>query len=105
MKAPYHRPVATRHSLSDSKATSTKLSEMRTSCLASWQSPSSSVQCLHWDRLYFGMSAGTGATAIARDVAGVDAAIVGSCVDAGVDVSVEGAGVGVAVAAVDSGVP
>ena len=43
---------------------------MRTSCLASWQSPSSSVQCFHWDRLYSAMSVGIGATAITRVVAG-----------------------------------
>ena len=60
VNAPYHRPVSTRHSLSDSKVTSTRLSEIRASCRASWQSPSSSVQCFHWDRLYSAMSVGIG---------------------------------------------
>ena len=94
-KAPYHQPVATRHFLSDSKVTSTRLSEMRASCLASWQSPSSSVQCFHWDRLYSGMSAGIRATVIAREVVGVGVVVVSSWVDTVVDVSVEDAGVGV----------
>ena len=49
--------------------TSTRLSEMRASCRASWQSPSSSIQWFHWDRLYSGMSGGIGATVIARVVA------------------------------------
>ena len=78
---------------------------MRASCLASWQSPSSSIQCFHWDRLYSGMSAGIGATVIAREVVGVGVAVVSSWVDTGVDVSVEDAGVGVTVAVVDPGVP
>ncbi len=77
---------------------------MRASCLASWQSPSSSIQCFHWDRLYSGMSAGIGATVIAREVAGVGVAVVSSWVDTGVDVSVEDAGVGVTAAVVDPGV-
>ena len=108
-KAPYHRPVATRHFRADSKVTSTRLSEMRASCRASWQSPSSSVQWLHWDRLYSGMSAGIGATVIARVVAGLaaggSASVVRSWVGIGVDVSIEEAGVGVAIAVVDPGVP
>ena len=100
-KAPYHRPVATRLFLSGSKVTSTRLSEMRASCLASWQSPSSLIQCFHWDRLYSGMSAGIGATVIAREVVGVGLVVVSSWVDTVVDVSVEDAGVGVTVAVVD----
>ena len=104
-KAPYYRPVATRHFLSDSKVTSTRLSEMRASCLASWQSPSSSIQCFHWERLYSGMSAGIGATVTAREVVGVGVVVVSSWVDTVVDVSVEDAGVGVTVAVVDPKVP
>ena len=81
---------------------------MRASCRASWQSPSSSVQCFHWDRLYSAMSVGIGATVIARVVAGVavegSASVVGSWVGIGVAASVEDAGVGVAVAVVASGV-
>ena len=104
VKAPYHRPVATRHFLSESNVTSTRLSESRTSCLASWQSPSSSIQCFHWDRLYSGMSAGMGATVIVRETVVVGVAVVGLSV--GVDVAdpVGEAGVGVAVAGRDSGV-
>ena len=60
------------------EVTSARLSEMRASCLASWQSPSSSIQCFHWDRLYSGMSAGIGATVIAREVVGVGVAVVSS---------------------------
>ena len=109
VKAPYHRPVATRHFPSDSKVTATRLSEMRASCRASWQSLSSSTQCFHWDRLYSGRSAGIGATVIVRVgaglVIGVDAGVAGSRVGIDVAVSVEDAGVGVAVAVVDSGVP
>ena len=109
VNAPYHRPVATRHFLSDSKVTPTRLSEMRASCRASWQSPSSSVQWFHWDRLFSGTSAEIGATVIARVVAGlavgVSASIVGSWVGTGVDVSSKEAGVGVAVAVVVTGVP
>ena len=108
VNAPYHRPVSTRHFLSDSKVTSIRLSEMRTSCRASWQSPSSSVQCFHWDRLYSAMSVGIGATVIARVVTGLaaegGASVVGCWVGIDVAASVEDAGVGVAVAAVDSGV-
>ena len=82
---------------------------MRTSYRASWQSPSSSAQCFHWDRLYSAMSVGTGATVIARVVAGLaaegGASAVGCWVGIDVAASVEDAGVGVAVAAVDSGVP
>ncbi len=109
VKAPYHRPIATRHFLSDSKVTSSRLSEMRASCRASWQSPSSSVQCFHWDRLYSAMSAGIGATVIARAVAGlvvgVSAAVARSWLGNGVDVSGKDAGVGVAVPPVVPGVP
>ena len=103
VNAPYHRPVSTRHFRSDSKVTSTRLSEMRASCRAFWQSPSSSVQCFHWDRLYSAMSVGIGATVIVRVVAGL--AAVGSWVGVDLAASVEEAGVGVAVAGVDSGVP
>ena len=46
------------------------------------------------------MSAGIGATVIAREVAGVGVAVVSSWVDTGVDVSVEDAGVGVTAAVV-----
>ena len=73
-------------------------------CLASWQSPASSIQCFHWDRLYAGMSAGIGATVIAREAAGADVAVFSSCVDSGIDASVEDAGVGVPVADVGPGV-
>ena len=73
-------------------------------CLASWQSPASSIQCFHWDWLYAGMSAGIGATVIAREAAGVDVAVFSSCVDSGIDASVEDAGVGVPVADVGPGV-
>ena len=107
-KAPYHRPVATRHFLSDSKVTSTRLSEMRASCRASWQSPSSSIQCLYWDRLYLEMSAGIGATVIAKVAAGLaaggSASVVRSRVGIGVGDSIEEAGVGVMIAVVDSDV-
>ena len=51
------------------------------------------------------MPVGMGATVIAREVAGVDVASVGSWVRIEVVVSVEEAGVGVAIAVVDSGVP
>ena len=82
---------------------------MRASCLASWQSPSSSIQGFHWDRLYSGVSAGIGATMIARVVAGLaaggSASVVRSWVGIGVDVSIEEAGDGVASAVVVSGVP
>ena len=74
------------------------------SCLASWQSPASSIQCFHWDRLYAGMSSGIGATVIAREAAGVDVAVFSSCVDSGIDASVEDAGVGVPVADAGPGV-
>ena len=81
---------------------------MRTSCRASWQSPSSSVQCFHWDRLYSATSVGTGATVIARVVTGLAAegraSVTGCWFGVDVSASVEDADVGVAVAAVDSGV-
>ena len=101
MKAPYHLPVATRHSLSVSKATSTRLSAIRTSCRASWQSSSSSLQCFHWDRLYSGMSVEIWETVTVRMVA---ASVADSWVGAAVADSVEDAGVGVTVAAVNAGV-
>ena len=107
MNAPYHRPVSTRHFRSDSNVTSTRLSEMRASCRASWQSPSSSVQCFHWDRLYSEMSVGIGATVIARVVAGLaaggGASVVGSWVGVDVAASVEDAGVGVGMMFVGDG--
>ena len=82
---------------------------MVASCRASWQSPSSSIQWFHWDRLYSGTSAGIGATVIARVVAGLaaggSASVVRSWVGIGVDVSIEEAGVGVAITVVDPGVP
>ena len=62
---------------------------MRTSWRASWQSPSWSSQCFHWERLYRGMSAGMGATVINKVVVVVGAALVGT----GVDVAVAGTGV------------
>ena len=81
MNAPYHRPEATRQFLSDSKVTSTRLSETRTSCLASWQSPSSSFQCFHSDRLYSGISAGTADMDMDRTVPGLVSGVVegGAC--------------------------
>ena len=60
---------------------------MRTSCRASWQSPSASTQCFQSPRSYSGMSAGMGATVITKVAAG--AAPVGT----GVDVEVAGTGV------------
>ena len=82
---------------------------MSTSCRASWQSPFSSIQCFHWDRLYSAMSVGIGATEIARVATGLaaegGASVVGCWVAIDVAASVEDAGVGVAVSAVDSGVP
>ena len=51
------------------------------------------------------MSAGIGATVIAREVVGVGVVVVSSWVDTVVDVSVEDAGVGVTVAVVDPRVP
>ena len=109
VNAPYHRPIATRHFLSDSKVTSTRLSEMKTSCRASWQSPFSSVQCFQWDRLYSTISVGIGATDIAREVVGivvgVSATVACTWLSVGVDVSCKEAGVGVAVAVVVPGVP
>ncbi len=66
---------------------------------------SSSTQCFHWDRLYSEMSAGIGATVIARVVAGVVVVVVGSWVGIEVAASVEDADAGVAIAVVDPGVP
>ena len=75
VKAPYHLPDATRHSLSVSKATGVQgLSSTRTSCRASWQSPSSSIQCRQSERSYAGMSAGIGTMVITKVIAGVDVA-------------------------------
>ena len=108
VKAPYHRPVATRQFLPDSKVTSTRLSETMTSWRASWQSPSSSFQCFHSDRLYPGISAGTADTVMDRTFPGLVSGVAegGACsrVGMGVDVPVEEAGDGVAVAVTDSGV-
>ena len=88
--------------------TSTRLSETRTSCRASWQSPSSSFQCLHSDRLYSGISAGTADMDMDRTVSGPVSGVAegGACsrVGMGVDVSMEEAGDGVEVAGTDSGV-
>ena len=93
-----------------------KLSAMRTSCRASWQSPSASVQCRHSDLLYSGMSAGTAATAITSVMpAGVDGvivdvaaggsdAVVGVAVDVGGVIVAVGAVVGLVIAGVAAGV-
>ncbi len=48
---------------------------MRTSCRASWQSPSWSSQCFQSFRSYFGMSVGTGAMVIIRVVDGTSAGV------------------------------
>ena len=91
-------PASTRHCRSSSKVAGSRLSAMRTSCLASWQSPSSSVQCRHSLRSYSGIPAGTSATVMTRvalDVeVGVGAAVVGSGVGVGAAVAGSGAGVG-----------
>ncbi len=70
---------------------------MRTSCLASWQSPSASIQWRQASRSYGGRSDGTGPTRTSSRVGGPSDAGVVACVADGVPLSLAGVAVTVPV--------